>query len=146
MNSNDLRGRAQQHRNRQPQHVKATQPPEERGTRLAACGRGQGEELRISCDEYEGRHYVSLRIWTQDIQGGWWPSNKGVTIRLRDLPAVADALATAMDLAEQDQRSQPLKAGQGGRTGGGQRRDWKQADLPSSDGREGFDEFKDDEG
>ncbi len=45
--------------------------------------------------------YVSVRWWTQDATGGWWPSReRGFTIRLRELAAFAAGVAEAVELAE----------------------------------------------
>jgi hypothetical protein len=79
----------------------AKQPPVERGERLATIPRGDSEELRIVWDQYEGKPYLSLRVWTKDAAGGWWPDKaKGVTIRRRELAAFADGFAVALDRAE----------------------------------------------
>lgn len=99
----DLRQRAEALRQRTAPHAAAT-PPEERGRRLATFPRGkEGREgLRVTWDEYEGHPYLSLRIWTRDDSGGWWPDkHRGVTVRLRELPDLATAIADALDLAEQ---------------------------------------------
>lgn len=73
-------------------------PPEERGERLATIVRGQGEELRITLDEYEGRPYVAVRVWAMGQDGGWWPTKKGCSVRVRELSEVATALMRASDL------------------------------------------------
>ena len=58
---------------------------------------------------YEGRPYLSLRLWTRDDRGGWWPdSKKGITVRIRELADVAEAIAEALDLA--GGRARPVSA------------------------------------
>ena len=82
------------------------QPPVERGERLATIPRGDSEELRVVWDEYEGKPYLSIRVWTKDVNGGWWPDKtKGVTIRRRELAAFAEGFAGALERAEQVDRA-----------------------------------------
>jgi hypothetical protein len=77
---------------------RAARAPEERGERLATLERGPHEQLRVVWDTYEGHPFVSLRRWTLDTHGQWWPDpHRGVTVRVRELPDVADALALALD-------------------------------------------------
>jgi hypothetical protein len=70
-------------------------PPAERGRRLLTASRGRDEELRVSLDEYESRPYLALRIWAKGSDGAWWPTKKGVSIRVREIPEVIDALMEA---------------------------------------------------
>ena len=72
--------------------------PESAGRNLAAIPRGPAAELRITLDEYEGHPYVQLRAWERGA-GGWFPTKKGVTVRLRELEAVAEALRGALEVA-----------------------------------------------
>ena len=75
-------------------------PPLETGERIRTIVRTDDEELRINWALYEGNPYVSLRMWTRDRSGRWWPDSKrGLSIRLRELEDVADAIAAAQDLA-----------------------------------------------
>lgn len=103
----DLRARAARLRDTLPGERPRAAPPEDTGQRLATLPRderGQRAELRVSWAEYEGRPYLSLRVWTLDDGGAAWPSKVGVTVRLRELPAVAEAIAEALDLAERHAR------------------------------------------
>jgi hypothetical protein len=136
--TSDLRTQAQQLRARLPER-RSGQPPEERGRRLATLPRGKGEEVRISWDTYEGRPYVSLRLWNQDDSGGWWPTKCGFTVRIRELPEVGEALATALDLAEEHLGSRPQQRPQ--RPAGDGRRPWQPSSLPGMSA-EPFDEFR----
>jgi len=72
--------------------------PESNGRKLASIPRGTHEELRVTLDEYEGHPYVQLRAWERGA-GGWFPTRKGVTVRLRELEAVAEALREALEVA-----------------------------------------------
>ena len=38
-------------------------PPAENGERLATFPRGDGSELRVNLSTYQGRPFVSLRVW-----------------------------------------------------------------------------------
>lgn len=97
----DLRHRAATLRAALPPRQGRT-PPEDRGRRLATLARGPMEELRVTWAEYEGRPYLSLRVWTRDDNGGWWPDKtRGMTVRVRELPDVAEAFAAALDLARE---------------------------------------------
>jgi hypothetical protein len=47
--------------------------------------RGEGAELRVSLAEYQGRPYVSLRVWERGSDGELWPSKKGCSIRASEI-------------------------------------------------------------
>jgi len=84
-----------------PNPPRQSQPPVEQGRRLIALPRGEGrEELRVSLDEFKGRPYVSLRVWERDASGHWWPTKRGVSVRLSEARDVAEALLEALDLVE----------------------------------------------
>lgn len=107
----DFRARAEQARvgnalysaNR-PAKAPAKAPPVERGERLATLARGDSE-VRITWDEFEGKPYLSVRLWTKDTNGNWWPSKTGITIRRHELADFADGFALALDRAEQADRA-----------------------------------------
>ena len=78
-----------------------SQPPAEQGKRLASLNRGEGVELRVTLAEYEGRPYLSLRVWERGRDGKHWPvKGKGVSVRLSEARTVAEALLAAIDEAE----------------------------------------------
>jgi hypothetical protein len=77
-------------------------PPVESGTRLATIDRGPDEQLRIVWAEYDGHPYVGIRLWTADRLGRWWPDRtRGLSVRIRELGQVAEAIAAAIDRAEE---------------------------------------------
>lgn len=83
----------------QPAHP-TRKAPEERGERLATLSRGDSEELRVTWDSYEGRPYLSLRLWTRGTDGQWWPDKaRGVTVRRHELAAFAEGVEAALDRA-----------------------------------------------
>lgn len=96
----DLRGSAAKLRAKQgPDKPKG--PPEENGQRIATIARGDDEELRLSWAEYNGRHFLNIRIWRKADDGAaWFPDKtKGLTVRIRELPDFAEGIAKAVDLA-----------------------------------------------
>ncbi|MBV8611806.1 MAG: hypothetical protein JO034_30735 [Singulisphaera sp.] len=106
--TDDLRGRAARLRGQLSPIPAGSHPPEDTGRRLATCPRGKEEELRISWCEYEGNPYLNLRIWKRDQHGrGWWPDKRGIAIRVRELPDLAEALAAALDLMAEHQDGRP---------------------------------------
>jgi hypothetical protein len=161
MSADDLRVKAGRLRSQIPERRQA-KPPEENGRRLATVSRGPDEELRVNWSFYENKPFLSLRIWTRDDHGQWWPDGKrGVAIRIRELPDIAEAIAESLDLAAEHQRGrQPAQRARGGAeapsadrlhqrsqecSGGAHSgsRTWHQPELP--DARPGaageFDEF-----
>ena len=74
--------------------------PEENGERLATISRSEGEELRLNWSEFNGHHFLNLRIWAQGDDGAWWPQkDKGLTVRIRELADFAEGVAVALDRA-----------------------------------------------
>jgi hypothetical protein len=67
--------------------------PAENGARLATFPRGQGDELRVNLDEYQGRAYISIRVWN----GGYPVRGKGCSVRVSEARGVAEALLAALD-------------------------------------------------
>jgi hypothetical protein len=109
----DLRQKATSLRGRLPER-RQSQPPQENGRRLASIRRGPDEELRVHWSEYQRRPFLSLRIWTRDPQGGWWPDGKrGVAIRIRELADLAEAIAEALELADEHVARQPRQPARG---------------------------------
>ncbi len=75
--------------------------PEENGERLATIPRSEGEELRLNWSEYNGHHFLNIRLWAQGDDGTWWPQkDKGLTVRVRELPDFAEGMAAALDRAD----------------------------------------------
>jgi len=70
-------------------------PPQEQGARLATFPRGPGVELRVCLDAYEGHNFITLRVWERGQDGGFWPTKKGVSVRLSEAHDLARVLAEA---------------------------------------------------
>ena len=66
--------------------------PQDHGHRLLTLPRGRGEEMRVSLDEYNGKPFLSLRVWAIGQDGQWWPTKKGCSVRIHELTDVAGAL------------------------------------------------------
>lgn len=76
------------------------------GVLLAACRRGDAEELRVTREVFvtaEGEHrpFVSVRVWRLDGRA-WRPTRRGVSVRMSELAAVAGALGLAREAHEGD--------------------------------------------
>ena len=99
---NDLRDRAERLRRQFPLRRSAT-PPQENGRRIGTIERSETEQIRINWSEYEGKPFLSIRMWKRGDDEGWWPDGKrGISIRVRELPDLADGISEAIDLAAAD--------------------------------------------
>jgi hypothetical protein len=128
--SSDLRTKAQSLRAAMPERNRP-KPPPENGRLLANIPRSNDEELHVCWCEYEGKPYLSLRIWERSRDGSLWPSKtKGMSVRIRELPEFAEALAEALELAESEVSSRRQQ-----RPSAGDRR-------PSRPADQDFDEFE----
>jgi hypothetical protein len=75
------------------------------GIRLATLPRKDGdEELRVELREYNGFAYVDVRNWWAPRDTGEKRPGKGVTIKLRELGDVADALERATRMVDRSGR------------------------------------------
>jgi hypothetical protein len=112
--SDNLRGRAERLRQASlnlPIRRTATAPVEN-GIRVATIERTMDEQMRVNWSECEGHSFVQIRIWNRDRSGQWWPDVKrGLSVRIRELPSFAAAIADCLDLLEADrQRRQENQA------------------------------------
>ena len=74
--------------------------PPDTGQRLATIPRGTAEELRVSWTEYNGKRYLSLRIWRRDRDGNLWPQRgRGLLVHEEEVAALADAVGAGVDMA-----------------------------------------------
>ena len=73
--------------------------PEDTGIRLATFPRPEGE-LRFTWNVYEDRPYLRLQLWSKSDDGSYWPvKSQGFTIRVKDLPDLAEGVQKALDMA-----------------------------------------------
>jgi hypothetical protein len=117
--------------------------PEDDGQPLGSFRRGDGrDELRISLKTYEGRPYVSLRVWSRDDGGAWWPQKaKGVSVRLGEVSGVIDALQGAMAAAGERDRQRGREPEPRPDRGRRERAPWDADQLRGGKPAQGFDEF-----
>jgi hypothetical protein len=81
---------------RKPQNGNDAEP-----VRLATLPRGTDgqHELRVEWAMYKGHHFVGIRQWFLS-EGKWLPDGKrGISIKVRELGAVVEALQAALELA-----------------------------------------------
>ncbi|MGA2699600.1 MAG: PC4/YdbC family ssDNA-binding protein [Isosphaeraceae bacterium] len=144
MTGNELRNRAEQVRQAIPPKRTAT-PPTENGPRIGTIQRSADEEIRVNWSEFEGKPFISLRLWKRGDDGQWWPDAKrGMSVRIRELPDLAAAIAEALDLAEANQRQwRESQANRPAPPMPGRRMD--PAILPPANGSKDFDEFSEDQ-
>jgi hypothetical protein len=67
---------------------------------IATFERGETERLAVLFRQYEGHHFLDLRIQFRAEDGTWRPTKKGVTVKMRELFGVADAITKACELAK----------------------------------------------
>lgn len=90
--------------------------PVENGERLVAIPRNDGDELRLNWAEYNGHHFLNVRVWTQGDDGQFYPHrDKGLTVRIAELPSFAEgvemALKRALDGAQTPTETQLVASG-----------------------------------
>ena len=66
---------------------------------VAEWNRNDREVVRVALDRYNGRETIDIRAWWQDAEGGWRPGRSGLTLAVKHLPALANALAKALQRA-----------------------------------------------
>jgi hypothetical protein len=69
---------------------------------FATIPKGRGEEVRVAFSEFKGRTFVAIRIWYAAESGEMKPSSKGINLAIDHLPALADAISKALELARTD--------------------------------------------
>jgi hypothetical protein len=87
--------------NQPPLPIEVATQPVDTGKLLEAFPRNKGrEELRVTLSEFNGHQFVSLRVWERDFKGKFWPTKRGVSVRLAEAEGVCVALAKALSLSE----------------------------------------------
>jgi hypothetical protein len=71
--------------------MNAPDSTEPRGRTLVLLRRQHGDRLRVSVEEYNGREYLALRIWTVN-ERGTFPTSTGITVRAGEIADVIAAL------------------------------------------------------
>jgi hypothetical protein len=136
-----------------PNHPNPPRPPSaprDDGQALGSFPRGDGrDELRVTLKTYEGRPYVSLRVWSRDDHGQWWPQKaKGVSVRLGEVSGVIGSLqgavAAAGEIDRQAGRGRAAEPAPRADRGRRDRPPWDADQLRGGKPAEGFDEFSED--
>lgn len=69
---------------------------------IAEWDRNAREIVRVALDQYKGRHTIDVRVWYCDDSGGALkPGRSGITLALKHLPDLSDAMAKALAQARQ---------------------------------------------
>jgi hypothetical protein len=125
--------------------AQAPAAPQDHGQRLATFPRGPDAELRVSLSEFEGRPYVSLRVWERASEGApFWPvKGKGCSVRLSEAEGLATALRRVVREAGADAGPSPAKQAPGRRTrrGGSAPSSPETSGGPDRESAPEFDEF-----
>ncbi len=64
---------------------------------IAECPRNSRETMRVRLDTYQGRAVVDCRSWYAGPDGAFCPGRSGLTLGVKHLPALASALALALE-------------------------------------------------
>jgi len=95
---NDLQQKANELRSALPKQGGGT-APQDTGIRLTTFQRPEGE-LRFTWNVYEDRPYLRFQLWTKGEDGSFWPvKGQGLTIKVKELPDLAEGVQKALDLA-----------------------------------------------
>lgn len=85
--------------------------PEDTGIRLATFPRPEGE-LRFTWNVYEDKPYLRFQFWSKGDDGTFWPvKGAGLSIKVKELPDLAEGVQKALDLAMQKSRKPRLLDG-----------------------------------
>jgi hypothetical protein len=104
-----LKEKAQELRQSLPKQT-GGKAPEDTGIRLATFQRPEGE-LRFTWNTYEDRPYLRLQLWSKGEDGSFWPvKGQGLTIKVKELPDMADGLQKALDMALSESRQNPPRS------------------------------------
>lgn len=63
---------------------------------IAEIPKNARESIRVSLGEFQGRAVLDCRIWYRPGEGEMRPGSKGLTVAIRHLPQMADALTKAV--------------------------------------------------
>ncbi|KGA94452.1 hypothetical protein LptCag_1215 [Leptospirillum ferriphilum] len=103
---NDLQQKASELRSTLPKTGGGTAPVDQ-GIRLATFQRPEGE-LRLTWNTYEGRPYIRFQLWSKGEDGSFWPvKGQGFTIKIKELPDLAEGVSRALDMALKETASNP---------------------------------------
>ena len=70
-------------------------------TVIAEWKRNSREQIVVSLDEYQGHPVFDIRAWYHSADDSLKPGKTGITLAVKHLPAMADAIAKALDEARE---------------------------------------------
>jgi Transcriptional Coactivator p15 (PC4) len=74
---------------------------------ISEWDRNAREVIRVALDHYQGRHTIDIRVWyhADDVlkleKSVLKPGKTGITLAVKHLPAIANAMAKALDEARE---------------------------------------------
>jgi hypothetical protein len=84
--------------------AESTPPAERQGDRfpinIAEWPRNSRELVRICLDRFNNCNTIDVRAWWRDPNGTFKPGRHGLTLAVKHLPALTDALAQALRRAQ----------------------------------------------
>jgi hypothetical protein len=63
------------------------------GQVIADIGKNSREIIRVEVSEFKGKELINLRIWYQTFDGGYKPTQKGITLDLSQYGELEKAIA-----------------------------------------------------
>jgi hypothetical protein len=76
---------------------------------IAEWPRDPGKIVRIALDRFNERFVVDIRCWWRDKNGVFRPGRDGLTLTVKHLPKLADALGNAFHRAEMFGLIEPVR-------------------------------------
>ena len=67
---------------------------------IAVVRKNKTDEIRVAFTTYEGMNLLDVRVFSAFDGGDARPTKKGIAVRIEKLPALIDALQTALNEAE----------------------------------------------
>jgi hypothetical protein len=64
---------------------------------LGEWPRNSRETIRVLLSEYNGHHVVDVRVWYPGDDGNLKPGRSGITLGIRHVPRLTEAIAKAAD-------------------------------------------------
>jgi hypothetical protein len=91
-----MQGMAQQEARRNSEGAKFNGP-----VIVAEWPLNRRERLRVSLEKFKGARLISIRKWFEADDGGWRPTNRGISVSLRHLLKLAASLDDALAIARE---------------------------------------------
>lgn len=69
---------------------------------VATIPKSRGEEIRVGINNYKGRSFLAVRVWFPGDGGEMRPGKNGINVAIEQAPAIAEAVAQAVEAARRD--------------------------------------------